>query len=175
MKKYIALLRGINVSGHKKILMADLKALIGSLGFRNVTTYIQSGNVVFEAAEKTGLATKISKAIFENYGWEVPVLITTASEINAILTACPFSDEKKIKSYFTLFYEIPTDENIEIAKLASYPGEEFHITHKCMYYYCAAGYGQAKMNNNFFKTKLKVTVTTRNYRTMVKLLEMASE
>jgi len=174
MKRYIALLRGINVSGQKKILMVDLKALFESIGFKEVRTYIQSGNVVFLAEEASSLAVTISNAIFKKYGWEVPVLVRTASEIADILSNCPFSEEKKIKSYFTLFQQIPSEENIqEIANL-NFPGEEFHITPTCLYYFCATGYGRVKMSNNLIERKLKVRATTRNYRTLLKLTELGS-
>lgn len=174
MKKNIALLRGINVSGQKKILMVDLKALFESIGVKEVRTYIQSGNVVFLAEETTALAEIISDAILKKYGWEVPVLVRTPTEIEAILSNCPFSEEKKIKSYFTLFQEIPSKENRqEIANL-NFPGEEFHITPNCLYYFCANGYGKAKMTNNLIERKLKVRATTRNYRTLLKLTELGS-
>jgi len=174
MKRYIALLRGINVSGQKKILMVDLKALFESIGFKEVRTYIQSGNVIFLAEESSSLAETISNAIFKKYGWEVPVLVRTATEIEAILTNCPFSEEKKIKSYFTLFQEIPSEENMQEIVNLNFPGEEFHITPNCLYYFCANGYGKAKMTNNLIERKLKVRATTRNYRTLLKLTELGS-
>jgi uncharacterized protein (DUF1697 family) len=75
MNTYIALLRGINVGGHKKILMTDLKLLLDSIGLQNVQTYIQSGNVVFKSKEDTHLATKIAEDINIKYGFFVPVLV----------------------------------------------------------------------------------------------------
>jgi uncharacterized protein (DUF1697 family) len=175
MKKQIALLRGINVGGHKKILMADLKSLFEALGFKEVVTYIQSGNVVFSSSEEDDLATKISEGIKTKYGWNVPVLIKTASEIESILSNCPFSDEKKEKSYFTLFNEVPSDKNIKDVAQLSYPNEEFVITPMCFYFFCAKGYGRIKMNMNLIEKKLKVKATSRNYRTLVKLLELATQ
>ncbi|MCZ6594198.1 MAG: DUF1697 domain-containing protein [Bacteroidetes bacterium] len=174
MEKYIALLRGINVGGHKKILMTDLRSLFISLGFKEVVTYIQSGNVVFSTSEKDDLAIKISEGIKSKYGWDVPVLIKTASEMESVLSNCPFSEEKKEKSYFTLFNETPSEKNIEEVAQLSYPNEEFVITPMCLYFFCATGYGRTKMNVNFVERKLKVTATTRNFRTLVKLLELAT-
>ena len=77
MKKFIALLRGINVSGQKKIKMSDLKLLFEDLGFQNVETYIQSGNVIFSSKEKSikKLESKISSGIKSKYGFDVPVLV----------------------------------------------------------------------------------------------------
>ncbi len=174
MKTYIALLRGINVGGHKKILMSDLKLLFEALGFENVTTYIQSGNVVFSSENKVDFADKISKAIESKYGFIVPVLVKKATELNEIVSKSPFLDEKLEKSYFILLQDKPLTENIEIAAAFSHPNEEFHIIEDCVYIYYSEGAGKAKMGNNFFEKKLKVTATARNYRTMAKLIALAS-
>lgn len=174
MKTYIALLRGINVSGQKKILMVDLRALLESIGFKEVRTYIQSGNVVFLAEEASGLAAAISKAIFEKFGWEVPVLVRTVAEIASVLSNCPFSEEKKVKSYFTLFEQSPSEEKVQEFTNLDFPGEEFHMTPTCLYFFCANGYGRVKMNNNLIERKLKVRATTRNYRTLLRLTELGS-
>ncbi len=177
MQSHIALLRGINVSGQKKIKMADLKLLFEDLGFENVVTYIQSGNVVFSPpsskSKNDDFAKIISEGIKNQFGFDVPVLVKTVSEIEEILTACPFSEEKKIASYFTLLNESPTAELILGTSKLDYPNEEFIITENCVYFYSQNGYGNAKCNNNFFEKKLNVSATTRNYRTLVKLVELA--
>ncbi|PKA82565.1 uncharacterized protein (DUF1697 family) [Ulvibacter sp. MAR_2010_11] len=174
MKKYIALLRGINVSGHKKILMTDLKALFEALGFEKVQTYIQSGNVVFTSEKKVNLADIISEAIKKAYGWEVPVLVLTVSEIEAILAHCPFPMEKMEKSYFVLLAQPPLKEDIDATSSLYFPKEEFIITPQCVYLYTEIGAGNTKLSNNFFEKKLKVSATSRNYRTMAKLLSLIS-
>lgn len=170
MNGYIALLRGINVGGHKKIKMADLKALFESLGFTEVTTHIQSGNVVF-SSELEVASEMISEAINDAYGWEVPVLIKTPAEIKQILKQCPFPKEKKEESYFMLLFDSPSEENIEIVRTYDYPNEEYVITPECAYLYCSTGYHKSKMGGILDK-KLKVQTTTRNYRTMARLLEI---
>lgn len=174
MKTYIALLRGINVGGHKKILMSDLKKLFESLGFRDVRTYIQSGNVVFSSNADVDFANTISEAIESKYGFKVPVLVKKASELAEILSKCPFSDEKREKSYFILLAEDP-DEEAKVAS-ATFASEEeqFFITDNCVYIFYAKGAGKAKLGVNFFEKKLKVIATARNYRTMAKLLELAN-
>lgn len=174
MNTFIALIRGINVGGHKKILMADLKTLFESLGFKEVQTNIQSGNVVFKAIEKTNLATRLVEAIEAKYDFTVPVLVKKESELSEILAKCPFSGEKLEKSYFILLEESPSQERIELTKGFSNPNEEFYIEKDCIYMYYATGAGKAKMGVNFFEKKLKVKATARNYRTMAMLLEMAS-
>lgn len=174
MKTYIALLRGINVSGHKKILMADLRALLEKSGLQNVKTYIQSGNVVFSSSEKKEtVATIIVEAIQKKYGWEVPVLVLTSTEIKSILDNCSFSEDKKEKSYFILLKNKATTETVlETLKLSS-SKEEFVITNSCVYIYYELGAGKSKFGTNFFERKLKVKATARNYRTMAKLLAMS--
>lgn len=174
MNTYIALLRGINVGGHKKILMADLKTLFESVGFEQVTTYIQSGNVVFKSKKETNLDAKITKAIESKYGFIVPVLIKKVSELSEIISKCPFSDEKREKSYFLLLKENPSLDNVALTAPFSNLKEEFHIVQNCVYIYYVEGAGKAKLGNNFFEKKLKVSATARNFRTMTKLLALAS-
>jgi uncharacterized protein (DUF1697 family) len=185
MKTYIALLRGINVGGHKKILMADLRALLESLNLKNVQTYIQSGNVVFTCAsreasgdtraeEKHDFEDIIAKAIEAKYGWNVPILIKKASEMVKIIEKCPFSSEKREKSYFILLKSKPTPELFKATQEFSSSDEEFYIYDNCVYIFYSVGAGKAKLGINFFEKKLEVQATARNYRTMMKLIEMAS-
>jgi len=174
MKTYISILRGINVSGQKKILMADLKLLYEELGFQNVQTYIQSGNVVFEYPKNSvsELQQLISNKIKNHYGFEVPNLILLPQGIKKILDDNPFKQIEKM--YFIFLTELPEQENIQ--KLATYNFEnEFYELHgKVIYFYCPDGYGRAKMNNNFFEKQLKVMATTRNLNTVKKLLGIAT-
>ncbi len=174
MKTYIALLRGINVSGQKKILMADLRAILEENGLSNVRTYIQSGNVIFQSRDIKidELAWKIKQCILSRYGFEVPVLVRTKTQLESILNASPFKDEKLEKSYFTILHTIPEKELIKEVSALSYEKEEIFITPECVYGFCETGYGKAKFTNNLFERKLKVSATTRNYRTMVKLIAM---
>ncbi|GAA3617050.1 DUF1697 domain-containing protein [Flavivirga amylovorans] len=176
MQTYIALLRGINVSGQKKIPMAELRELLTNSGLKNVQTYIQSGNVIFKSSEQDiqKLELRIHEAIKAYFGFEVPILIKTPKSLQKVFDDCPFSEEKKTNSYFTLLYTIPDKDLVNEAAKLSYPNEEFVITKDCIYFYCSTGYGKAKYSNNFFERKLKTTSTARNYKTMVKLLELSS-
>lgn len=177
MNKYVGLLRGINVSGQKKIPMAELRALLTESGLSNVETYIQSGNVIFQSSEskQEKLELQIHNAIKSHFGFEVPVLVKTPEELNQIFNGCPFSEEEKINSYFMLLYDIPDKDLVKEISKISYPNETFVITDKSIYFYCSVGYGKAKCGNNFFERKLKITATARNYKTMVKLLSLSAE
>lgn len=176
MNTYVAFLRGINVGGQKRFSMSDQERLFSALGYKNIRAYLQTGNVVFQTQKTSKEATsEIQAAISEKYGWEVPILIKTTSEIAAIVKHCPFSQEKKEKSYFTLLHAIPNSvERTAIASEAS-KEEEFIIAETCIYFFPENGYGRAKFNNNYFETKLKVTATTRNYRTMKKVLTLLED
>ncbi len=179
MITYIAFLRGINVGGHKKIKMADLRLLIEGLGYKEVMTYIQSGNVIFNSLEeyRDKLENQISEAIKDHYGFEVPVLVRTKTEISKILDNNPYNDPEDLASnriYFVLLKEMPENENIEAASAIIFENEKFEITPECIFLRCGLGAGKAKCNINFFESKLKVTTTSRNYRTMIKLLELSS-
>lgn len=177
MKTYIALLRGINVGGKKKVLMAELRDLLTDIGLKNVKTYIQSGNIIFNFEDKATikLEEEISNAIQLHFGFDVPVLVKTHQELQQIFDACSFSEEKKQKSYFSLLYSTPNEIVRDDISKIDYQNDTVEITRNCVYLYPALGYGKTKYNNNFFERKLKVTATARNYKTMLKLLELARE
>ena len=174
MKTYISILRGINVSGQKKIKMADLKLIYENLGFSNVQTYIQSGNIVFDykETEAATLEQLIFNAIQKHYGFEVPNLILTPATIENALKNNPFKDIEMM--YLTFLAELPAKENIEKLYTYSFKEEYYELIGKVIYFHCPNGAGRAKMSNNFFESKLKVMATSRNLNTTKKLLEMAS-
>ncbi|MBG43792.1 MAG: hypothetical protein CL530_07465, partial [Aequorivita sp.] len=115
----------------------------------------------------------ISKEIEKRFGWEVSVLVKTAHELTKILKDCPFDKVKKAEAYFMLLATPPKEELIEAIREINYPNEEFVLTPECVYIYYKNGAGKAKLNNNFFEKKLQVAATTRNFRTLAKLVELA--
>jgi uncharacterized protein (DUF1697 family) len=177
MQTYIALLKGINVGGHKKVPMVELHELLAKSGFLNVKTYIQSGNVILQSSEKNTehIELVIAEAIASHFGFEVSVLIKTINDLKRIFDDCHFPEEKKLKSYFTILHDTPDKDLIKIASEKVYAGEEYKIINDCIYFFCEAGYGKAKFNLNFFEKKLETTATARNYNTMVKLLSLSTE
>jgi|TARA_R100000479_G_scaffold28896_2_gene11455 uncharacterized protein (DUF1697 family) len=175
MEKHIALLRGINVGGHKKFTKAQQLEVLSSLGYENTNVYLHTGNWFFETSEnKEEITQNISKAIQIKFGWELPILVLTPSEIEKIFQNCPFSEEKKVKSYFILLSEKPNENLIKEVSFIQYPNEEIIITANCIYFYASKGYGRTKFNMNTFEKKLNVRATSRNYRTMTKLLELST-
>lgn len=176
MKTYIALLRGINVGGHKKVPMAELRDLLTKSGLQNVQTYIQSGNVIFQSSENASeLETKIQKLIVNHFGFDVSVIVKTNNELQTIFDASPFSNEKKEKSYFIILSKIPESNLVEEVAKLPYENEEVIIKNDCLYFYCSTGYRKTKFNMSSYERKLKVIGTARNYNTMVKLLSLSSE
>lgn len=177
MPTYLSLLRGINVSGQKQIKMADLKALYESLGFGQVRTYIQSGNVLFESAntDTQALVETIGQGIREQYHFDVPVLVRTAAEIEEVISSNPFLNDPAVaedKLHVTLLDALPAPERLELLRTVHFPPDDFAIREQIIYLHCPDGYGRTKLTNTFFESKLKVSATTRNWRTMRELHAM---
>ncbi|WP_299338866.1 DUF1697 domain-containing protein [uncultured Psychroserpens sp.] len=175
MNTYIVLLRGINVGGHKKVPMAELRELLTKTGFESVKTYIQSGNVIFQSSELNNatIEQKVKGAIASQFGFEVPVMARTRDELEVIFNACPFSEVKKENSYFIILSTIPEPELVDEVMQIEYDNEEFIIINDGLYLYASVGYGNSKFNMNMFEKKLNVKATSRNFKTMVKLLSLS--
>lgn len=168
---YIILLRGINVSGKNKLPMAELRELLNNLRFQNVQTYIQSGNIVLESdSSKTQVGKEIKQAIKNKYDYDVPVLVKTIDEWQKAIANNPFKNVEEKQLYFTFLSDIPKEKTITIDAKQ----DEFKIIEDVIYVNAVGGYGKTKLNNNFFEQKLKVTATTRNFKTTMKLIELAS-
>jgi uncharacterized protein (DUF1697 family) len=177
MIKYIAILRGINVSGHRIIRMEALRVSLAALGFKNIQTYIQSGNVVFETNEPaSGLAAKIEKRILGDFGFEVTVLTKTAKELADIVRRNPFVKDKAIdlsKSHVTFLSNDPPKNAAELLQPLVTGKEQFRITGRAVYLYCPNGSGNSKLSNPAIEKKLACSATMRNWNTTKTLLEMA--
>jgi uncharacterized protein (DUF1697 family) len=174
---YVVFLRGINVSGQKKISMASLRDLCEILGLHDVKTYIQSGNNVFKSSQNNTsvVETLLMEGIQNQFGFDVPVLVKTPAQLKDVMDLNPFTNKEDLddnKVYFVLLKGIPNIDLVQKLQEESFVHEEFTIVNECVYLNCKIGYGKAKLNNNMIERKLKVIATTRNYRTMNKLVEM---
>ncbi|MEM5774548.1 MAG: DUF1697 domain-containing protein [Anaerolineaceae bacterium] len=180
MSVYISLLRGINVGGSAKIAMADLRALYEDLGFHDVTTYVQSGNVVFSADEVDlpALARGIEQKMQAVWGFLVPVLMRTVDDFSRILTGNPFLSRPEVdpSKLHVTFLTAPAEES-RLGGVASpnVDGDEFAICGQEIFVYCPNGYGRTRLNNNFFEKKLALPATTRNWNTVRELHRLAVE
>jgi len=177
MPTYIALLRGINVSGKNMIKMNELLIHLSSLNFKNIRTYIQSGNIIFESdlMDENLLEKSIHEKILSMFGFDVPVLVKNADAWKKVHNSNPFILERNEdidKLHVTFLSDIPNQEFI--SKLVDYKDvvDEFILDSNIVYICCHNGYGKTKLNNTFFESKLKVSATTRNWKTVIKLMEM---
>ena len=178
MQTFIVLLRGINVSGQKKIKMIELREALERRGFNNVSTYIQSGNLILQhSKDKDEVRTAVRSCLLTDFGYEVPVIAYTPNEWETIYSKNPFnqSEEDQKGHYIVFLFENPDVEGVKALSQESFPNEEFHISTNCVYLNCHQGYGKAKCSNNFFENRLKVKATSRNLRTVRTLSKMASE
>ena len=173
MKKYIVLLRGINVSGKNKLPMAELRDLLNDLGFQNVQTYIQSGNIILEANEgKSVICNKIKEGVLNKFGYDIPVIARTIPEWKKAITKYPFSiNNTKIVAFVFLNRKI-YETKIDVKGINN---DQYLIDNDMIYIYCETGFGKTKLSNNLFEKKLNVTATTRNYNTTLKLLDIATD
>jgi uncharacterized protein (DUF1697 family) len=177
MHAFISLLRGINVSNQKSIRMPELKALYEAMGFINVTTYVQSGNVVFDCAdsdaEKIGAA--IEMEIENHFGFNVPVIMRDLNDLQRIVDGNPFvqpRNEDPSKLHVTFLAVSPSTELTGSLKIPPGIVDECVLSGKEIYLLCPNGYGKTKLSNGFFERKLKVQATTRNWKTVVTLYDI---
>jgi len=174
------MLRGINVSGQKTIKMEDLRASFGALGFSMVRTYVQSGNVVFEAPKTstTSLSVKIGEKILSDYGFSVPLVLRTSEEMKKILRVNPFLKERGIdrsKLHVTFLSELPAKAALGKLDGLNVLPDQFRVKGREIYLYCPNGYGRTKLSNVAFEKLLSLEATTRNWKTVNTLAEMSSE
>jgi len=180
MTTYISILRGINVSGHNLIKMDALRKLYENLGFQNVTTYVQSGNVVFTGDEidVNESGQRISQQIEKDFGYEVPVIVLTLSKLKQVIDTNPFLKDNNIDIAYlhvTFLSSIPDHYDHKIIEDKKQGEEEISFSDNAVYLYCPNGYGRTKLTNNFLESKLKVGATTRNWKTTTELLKIAQQ
>ncbi|SFS29688.1 DUF1697 domain-containing protein [Lutibacter maritimus] len=179
MNTYIALLRGINVSGHNKIKMVDLQQLFINNGYTNVTTYIQSGNVIFSSDElnTSKIEHTIINEIKKQFSYAIKVLVLKKSELTAIYNFNAFKNitELDFKNVcVTILKENPAEEGIEKVKSLAAPDEKIIFKERNVYIYCPNGFGRTKLSNTNIEAKLKVYATSRNWNTITKLVELSN-
>ena len=173
------MIRGINI-GAKKVKMKKLKELYVSLDFKDVKTYIQSGNVVFKSQylDLSYLRELIENKIGKVFGFDVKVLIRTNNDLKKVIEENPFKKEDFKHLYITFLSDVPSknliknlNRNLEVNMKNK--SDKFYISKKKIYLFLPEGYGRTKLNNNFFEKKLGVFATTRNLRSVNKLFDIA--
>lgn len=177
MNTYVALLRGINVSGQKLIKMAELRESLKKAGFQQVQTYIQSGNIVFQSDETdlSVLEAGIKTVILKDFGHEVPTMVKTVTHLEKAVEKAPFTDPDPTRVHLILLNQEPEKERLDKLAEGEYSPQKYHVDGDNIYLYTPKGLPKAKLTNNFFESKLKVTATARNWRTVHKLIEMSKQ
>ena len=174
--RYAAFLRGINVGGNTKISMEPLRAMFESLGFGNVKSYINSGNVMFDAkkAATEKLESKIEKAIAAEFGINVSVMVRAIGEIEELLAKNPF--EKKQKEEQDVFVVFLKDqlspENAKLLLEQNSPKQTFTVFGPNVFCLMDRGFQDSLLGKKFIDKKLKTPATARNIRTVKKVVSM---
>ncbi|TND07176.1 MAG: hypothetical protein FD123_3321 [Bacteroidetes bacterium] len=176
MNRYVVLLRAINVGGSKIIKMEELRKIMVMPGLKNIETYIQSGNVIFDAAEndKSALREKIEKRLHKSLGYEVETFVRSAADMKNVVKNNPFGDiraDKTIQLYIA-FLEREAEKEMQDALLVlENKIDSFHFAGSELYWLCRKGLGESKMAGSVIEKKLKQKTTLRNWATTKTLLE----
>jgi uncharacterized protein (DUF1697 family) len=173
----ILLLRGINVGGKNILPMAELQALLEDLGATQVTTYIQSGNVVMKHPERepVSLAAAVASKIEQQFDFEPRVLALTRETLDQAAAANPFPDGEGDPSKLHLYFltEEPTAEGVAAAESLCAASESFAVRGRAAYLYAPDGIARSKLAAGMERA-LGVAGTGRNWRTVQKLLALAA-
>ena len=176
MAAHIALLRGINLAGKNRLPMKDLSALFADAGCTHVRTYVQSGNVVFHAGPELArrIPGLIEKAILDRSGLRVPVVTRTAAELGKVAKANPYlAREKDTTTLHVAFLAAkPTAAQIKSLDPNRSAPDEFTVRGREVYLRLPNGAGRTKLSNAYLDSRLGTTSTLRNWRTVLKLVEM---
>jgi uncharacterized protein (DUF1697 family) len=173
----VALLRGINVGGTRSLPMKVLAELCSAAGCGEVQTYIQSGNVVFSAPKPlvAKFPTVLAAAILKKFKMEVPVVVRSAEEMARVVRDNPFLRKGIDPNWLHVAFlaGTPTAEQVASLDPARSPGDEWVVVERDMYLHLPKGAGQSKLTNQYLDSRLKTVSTVRNWRTVLKLLELA--
>lgn len=173
---YVGLLRGVNVGGRHLLPMKSLTDIVAGAGARNVRTYIQSGNVIFETG--TALAARlpglVSDAILAEHGFAAPVIVRSASELARIVRANPYVPaENERELYVAFLADSPAADRIASLDPHRSPPDEFVVRGREIYLRYRRGAGNSRLTTAYFDSRLATTSTARNWNTTRKLLELA--
>jgi len=180
MTRFVALLRGVNVAGRNKIGMEALRQSCEALGWTEVRSYQQSGNLVFAAGEEntTELATALKARIAQDFGHELEVLVLRAEELEHVAGANPLrareGEEDRFCHCTFLFRHVSETRFGELA-LPLQEGERALLAGRTVFLHCPQGYGKSKLNTRYFEKALGVPATTRNWRTVLALRDLSAE
>jgi uncharacterized protein (DUF1697 family) len=176
MRRYVLLLRAVNVGG-RSVPMAQLRAVLTAAGFAEVSTYIQSGNVIVASPSDNpvDVGTGVVAAIEASLGITVAVVVLTADELAEVCRNDPFDDrEDPGARHVTFLGRVPDPARVEAIDPRAGAPDEFVYSGRWIYIWCLSGYGTTGLSNRFFERSLGVPATTRNWRTVRTLARMAT-
>ena len=176
MNTFIALFRGINVGGKNILPMKDLAGILEGVGYNNVKTYIQSGNVVFQTKKKqaNNIAGEISVKISESFGFEPRIMLLAASDLERAIENNPFKTENGKALHFYFLDSCPKNPDIEKLIAVKSKSEEFKLHKNVFYLYAPDGIGRSKLAAKVEQC-MGLPVTARNWNTVNKLISMVKE
>ena len=178
LRTYVALLRGVNLGARNKVSMADLRALFLDLGHEDVATYVQSGNVIFktEFGNDAELTKAIEGRIARDLGLSITVVVRTKAQLARVAADNPFvaNETEPTKLHVTLLSDAPGRADVSELEATKFAPDEFRLVGKEIYLHTPQGYGRTKLSGAYFEKQLGVAATTRNWRTVTKLAELAS-
>ncbi|GAB2915093.1 DUF1697 domain-containing protein [Streptomyces mayteni] len=176
---YAALLRGINVGGHRKVPMAELRLLLTELGHGSARTHLQSGNAVFTApaADPAAVAAAIEEAIAERFGFRVDCLVLGRDELRAAVERCPFpAAELDPAKLVVVFLTGPAAEHpVADTDPARWAPDEFRVGERELFAWFPDGMGRSKLGEALSRPGRGLTATARNWRTVTTLVALADE
>jgi uncharacterized protein (DUF1697 family) len=176
MTAYVAMLRGINVGGHAKVSMTDLRSAFSDLGYGEVRTYIQSGNVLFDtSASAAKLQPALEHGLEARLGLSIKVVVRSRAQLGRIIDSNPLASGKRdrTKLHVTFLGSKPAASRSSAPDAHAFLPDEFRVAGQEVYLYCPGGYGRTKLNNTFFERALGVTATTRTWKTVTTLATMS--
>ena len=171
MPRYVALVRGVNVGGKNKLPMAELRALLESLGYGDVRTLIQSGNVVLTASKAVKPAT-LETAIAKRFGISPAVVLRTPRELENAIAANPFPRADTASLHIGFMAQKPAAPVVKTLDVARFQPDELAIRGRELYLHLPNGMGRSKLPA-YVDRQLKIPTTVRNWNTVAKLLELA--
>ena len=174
---FIALLRGVNVGGRNQVAMAELRAACAELGWDNVQTYIQSGNIVFWAKGNASVLENVLEAeIARRFGISIPVIVRRADKWTELLQGNPFPEELRREANLVMLAvsrKPPNRSAVEELRARAASGERIERRGDALWIYFGCGVAKSKLSPGLLDRYVGSPVTTRNWRTVVKLDELA--
>jgi uncharacterized protein (DUF1697 family) len=176
--RYVALLRGVNVGKHRKLSMADLRELLCSLGYLDVSTYLQSGNALFTSPDRDpeAMEKEIEQGIERAFGLDVAVLIRTPDELASVVAANPFPHAlaRPVQFYVSFLSVQPDPATLSSLNPQQFEPDEFQVGDRAIYLWYPNGVHGSKLSNAFWERRFDLTATSRNWNTVTKLLALAT-